>query len=203
MGHRELCPCCLQHVTKGQLKKHADEVARRQHILAMGGDPAIIDFPLMVKPITGNDIFKPEAPVPAPLVGDDAFCPNVPVDSPPPTSSLPHLIPPHSVEDNDFPPDEMEPDTIKYPCTPPHSSEFSYYPSMETPDANEDDSEEQVQCEANLDEFMDAGFLEQGEYCSLRGFCCVHVYNPMQQPTTSRDSSLQSVVLLRLLFAPS
>lgn len=94
MGRRELCICCFQLVTKAQLKKHAAEAARRERIIAMGGDPSIPDIPLRIKPITGNDIFPRRTPVPSlePPVGDHAFRPEGFPKSPPPPPSPPHFI---------------------------------------------------------------------------------------------------------------
>lgn len=171
MGHRELCPCCLKYVTQGQLKKHAHETARRQSILAMGGDPTIPDIPLRTKPITGNDIFKPQAPTPAPTpvpsVHDEAAHPGIPIHSPVPISSLPHSVPPHSIKDDDFPTDTPESDATRHPPVSPQSFEFPDYPSVETPDTDENASDEQDQDEINLDEFMDLEFLKQSECCPL------------------------------------
>src|SRR5882757_5006826 len=108
MGRRELCPCCLKYVTQGQLKRHAEEATRKQSILAMGGDPTIPDIPLREKPITGNNIFPPQAsappptltPTPAPPVDDDISYPEDPIDSPQDPLPLPCFIAPHPVEDN-------------------------------------------------------------------------------------------------------
>ncbi|KAF9643930.1 hypothetical protein BDM02DRAFT_3122709 [Thelephora ganbajun] len=96
-------------VTKAQLKRHAEEVARQRSGFA---DPTIISSTvrLRAKPITGDDIFGPQAsaPTPAPPVDDEAFYPKVSVSPPPSATSLPHVIPPHSIEGDDFPPDPVE-----------------------------------------------------------------------------------------------
>ena len=167
MGRRELCPCCLNYVTQGQLKKHADETARRQSILAMGGNPDIRNVPLRIKPITGNDIFPPQAPAPAPPTDDNAFDTEAFVDSPPQPPPLPRVIPSHSINDNDFPPDIADSSN-----TPPPASKFPEYPLVEMSDGEEDENEtgdqgkhgtEEAQREARLDEFMDFEYLKQGE----------------------------------------
>lgn len=72
MGRRELCICCFQMVTRAQLKKHAEQAAREQRVIAMGGDPSIPDIPLTMKPITGNDIFSPRVRFPAPVLASPA-----------------------------------------------------------------------------------------------------------------------------------
>jgi hypothetical protein len=156
----------LQYVTQGQLKKHANETARRQSILAMGGNPNVRNVPLRIIPITGNDIFPPQAPAPAPPA-DDMSNTEPFVNPPPQSPSLPRVIPSHSIEDDDFPPDTANPSN-----SPPPDAEFPKYPSFETSDEDEDVSEtgdqdehgtkEQAQCEENLDEFMDFEFLNQG-----------------------------------------
>lgn len=137
----------------------------------MGGDPTIPDIPLMVKPITGNDIFKPQVSVPTPSIVDDTFYPDVPVDSPTPPPSLPRSIPQHSIGDDDFPPDTIEYNDSKLPHTPPQPPEFPSYPSMETSDTDENEREERAQHEIGLDEFMDLEYLKQGKYHSSYRFC--------------------------------
>lgn len=164
MGRRELCPCCLQIVTNSQLKKHAEEAAKKQSIMAMGGNPTAPATQLKIRPITGNDIFPP--PVPAPPVDKGPPCPDISMGSPPP------FAPPYSIEDDDFPPDDAE-----HPHgNPPHDFEPPHsYPSMEKSDTDEDDSEAEdqdqggtkdqgeVRDELNLDEFLDEEHLRQGE----------------------------------------
>lgn len=90
MGRRELCICCFQLVTQAQLKKHAEEAARKERVIAMGGDPSVPDIPLRLKPITGNDIFPPRVPTPASAspVRDRTFYP----ESLPPAPPLPHPL---------------------------------------------------------------------------------------------------------------
>jgi len=168
MGRRELCPCCGQHVTQAVLKKHADEAARRQHVIAMGGDPTSPAVTLKVKPITGNDTFGSRARVPVstvtpPTIDEDLPDSNLFMGASPPPVTLPqHFISPHPIEDNDFPPDPIE-----YDHDPPEVSDPpDFYPSMET-DADEDEDETEGEGEApnnepNLEEFMDWEYLKQG-----------------------------------------
>ena len=96
MGHRELCICCFQLVTQAQLRKHAAEAARRERVIAMGGDPDIPEVSprFRMKPITGNDIFPPQpsTPTPASSVDDHTFYPGPFAGSPPSTVSSPHYI---------------------------------------------------------------------------------------------------------------
>ena len=163
MARRELCPCCFQMVTKTQLKKHAEEATKKQSITTMGRNPAIPATKLRIKPITGNDIFLPQAlpPTPAPPVDEGTSCPNTSVGSYPSVTSPPLPIPSHSIEDNDFPPDDVE-----RLHNPPQVPEPPNYPSMETSDADEDSSETEdqgeIRDELNLNEFLDDEYLEQG-----------------------------------------
>ncbi|KAF9643934.1 hypothetical protein BDM02DRAFT_1275385 [Thelephora ganbajun] len=130
MGCREFCPCCFQMVTKAQLKRHAEEVARQQSGFA---DPTIISSTvrLRVKPITGDDIFGPQAsaPTPAPPVDNGTFYPEISAGPPLPVASPPYFIPLHSIEDDDFPLDPVE-----HPRPP---SRLPDYPSIETSDVDE------------------------------------------------------------------
>ena len=146
-------------------------------VRAMGGDPTIPDIPLMVKPVTGNDIFRPRAPAPTPAtpVDNDTFHPDVPTptNSPTPVRSLPCFITPHYVQDDDFPADTTEPNTIEHAPLPPQPSEFPDYPLMEMPDSDEDEGDVQDPHEIDLDEFMDLEFLQQGNYSSLSKLCCI------------------------------
>ena len=159
----------MKQVTQVQLEKHAREAARLERVRAMGGDPTAPDIPLMVKPITGNDIFRPQTPSLATVLQaeDDGFHSDIPTNSSTPPHSLPHFMLSHSIEDDDFPVDFTEPDSIEHPPLPPQPPEFPEYPSVETSDLDEDESEGQVQHETNLDEFMDLEFLQQGEYRTL------------------------------------
>ena len=83
-----------------------------------------------------------------------------------------HFIPPHSIEDDDFPPDPVE-----HPYDPPKVPEPPNYPSMEAPDTDtdqEDEDEERVEDEPSLEEFMDWEYLNQGKLfllCILSYHC--------------------------------
>ena len=173
MGRRELCPCCLGEVTKSQLKKHAEEAARKQSIIAMGGDPSTPAATLKVLPITGNDIFVSQASAPTsiPLVDDGTPCPDISMGSPPPVASLSCSVPPRFIADDDFPPDVVE--HSRDPPEPPD------YPSMEMSDV-EDNSENEDQdqgSEPNLNDFMDLEYLKQGKPCLLRRSHCIRAEN--------------------------
>lgn len=155
-------------VTKAQLKAHAEEAERRSNIITMGGDPTTImpATTLSVAPITGNDIFESRALKPTPTLPtnggdtsglDDFLCPPTPV------TSLPHLVPPYSIEDDDFPPDPFE-----HPHDPPKVPEYPDYPSMGTLDSDMDQDEGGIEDQdaaeglPNLEEFMDLEYLKQG-----------------------------------------
>ena len=169
MGHREWCPCCSQQVTKGVLKKHAAEAKRRQHVIVMGGDPTSPAVTLKVKPITGNDTFGSRAQVPAPTVtlltfDEDTSDSNLGITPPPPSVPPPrHFISPHSIKDDDFPPDPVEHDHDP----PQFSDPPNCYPSMETSDSDEDEDKAEHEGEVpdnepDLEEFMDWEYLKQG-----------------------------------------
>lgn len=173
MGRREICPCCLQEVTKAQLKKHAEEAARKQSIIAMGGDSTTPAATLRVLPITGNDIFASKASAPAPTlpVDDSTPCPDISMGSPPPVPP-PYPIPRHSIADDDFPPDVVE-----HPHNP-QVPEPPDYPSMEMSDVEdssetEDEDQGRVEGEPNLNDFMDWEYLKQGKYCLLCRLRCI------------------------------
>ena len=158
MGRRELCPCCLQQVTQTQLKAHAEEAERRRSIISMGRDPNTPAATLRVVPITGNDIFESRALAPSPPVDDrGASIPNDLSSFPTPNN----FIAPHPIEDDDFPPDPID-----HLNDPPQVPESPDYPSMEAPDIDTDEDEEdkeRVQDKPNLEEFMDWEYLQQGK----------------------------------------
>jgi len=174
MGCREWCSCCEQPVTPTVLKKHADEAARQRHIAGMGGDlpPATT---LKVTPITGNETFGSHTRVSGPTVtiDEDTSQPDffTPV-SPTLVASLPHSLPLHFVEDDDF-----SPDPVKHIHDPPQVSEpADCYPSMEMSDADTDDDEDKakgkgVQDEPDLEAFMDEGYLRQVNSCLCIPYC--------------------------------
>ena len=163
-------------VTPAQLKKHLVEAARKQSIAAMGGDPTTSEAPMLkIRPITGNDIFPPQDPAPThiPTVNDDVPNPEVSVSSPSPAATLPHPIPSHLIDDNDF-----TPDTIDHPHDPPNIPKPLQYPSIEIFDEGEDDTETEdqddsggsqgaVQDVPHLEEFMDWEYLTQRTFNSL------------------------------------
>ena len=158
----------MKEVSQAKAAQHAEEAKRKQSILAMGGDPTVATATLMVPPITGNDIFR-RASASSRVDNEDALSPDISMGSPPPVSLPPHLVSPHFIEDDDFPPD-----TVEYPHEPPQAPDPHDYPSMEVSDADEDDSEPEsdsgtedqggVQSEPNLDEFMDWEYLKQGKF---------------------------------------
>jgi hypothetical protein len=171
MGRRELCPCCLQKVTKAQLKKHAEEATKKQSITAMGRNPTTPATKLRIRPITGNDIFSPQAspPVLVPPPDEGTSFPDTFTGSPPPVTSLLPPIAPYSIQDNDFPPDD-----VRNFDEPPQAPKSPDYPLMETSDTDEDGSETRdqgesgtedrgtIQDELGLDGLLDEEYLKQG-----------------------------------------
>lgn len=159
----------MKEVSQAKAAQHAEEAKRKQSILAMGGDPTVATATLMVPPITGNDIFRRASASTSRVDNEDALSPDISMGSPAPVSLPPHLVSPHFIEDDDFPPD-----TVEYPHEPPQAPDPHDYPSMEVSDADEDDSEPEsdsgtedqggVQSEPNLDEFMDWEYLKQGKF---------------------------------------
>jgi len=149
MGEKLFCTCCLKRVTKAQLQRHLAEVERKQYIAAMGRNPTPPPSSLTIRPITGNDIFgtrraPAQAPVPVPTpVNEDQDTPDnltsLPTDPCPPlaTSRLPRFIPPHSIDDDDFPPG-----TEEQPNESPQVPDSVAYPSMEASDSVDDHSSE-------------------------------------------------------------
>ena len=97
MGRREVCVCCMQMVTKAELKRHTEEVARKQNPTAMDGTPDTLGF----IPITWNDIFPSRvsgpAPVPVPPVDKGTTRSNASVGPPPSVAGRPlSLSPPQN-----------------------------------------------------------------------------------------------------------
>lgn len=164
------------------LKKHADEVARRRNVAAMGGDPAPPATMLQIKPITGNDVFGSRARATAPtvippIVDESASHSDTFTPSPSPVTPPPHFIPSHSVGDNDFLPDPVE-HVHDPPPEGPSFPDHEYYPSMEMSDADaledegEGEGEDGVQDdEPDLESFMDWEYLKEGK-CYLADCRC-------------------------------
>lgn len=184
MPRREWCQCCGKYVTLATLKKHAEEAKRRQHIATLGGD--VLNPPvatLKVTPITGNDIFGSHTHIPPPTVmqppvDEDASNPDLlATASPPPAASLPHFLPSHPIEDNDF-----QPDPIEDMHDPPQVSDPpDCYPSMGTDDTDDDEDEDGDGAEdkreapdgsPDLEDYMDWEYLRQGN-SHLRMLCWV------------------------------
>ena len=85
----------------------------------------------------------------------------------PPLVTLPrHFVSPHSIDDDDFPPDPVE-----HVLDPPQVSDpLDHYPSVEMSDADEGEDESESEDEAlsdkpDLEEFMDWEYLKQGKDC--------------------------------------
>jgi len=154
-------------VTHTQLKKHAEEAAKKQSIATMGRNLTAPATELRIKPITGDDIFPPHvsAPTTTPPADEGALCPNASAGPSPPITSPPPLVLPRFIEDNDFPPDD-----VGHLHDPSQVPEPPSYPSMEMSDTDEDSSETEdqgkTQNESNLNESMDEEYLKQGTLSS-------------------------------------
>jgi hypothetical protein len=101
-----------EKVTEAVLRKHTDEAARRQNVAGMGANPAPATT-LKITPITGNNISESRArslvPTVTPLIFDnDSSHSDHFAASPPPAASLPHFLSPHSINEDDFPPDPIQ-----------------------------------------------------------------------------------------------
>jgi len=163
MTRKEFCTCCGKHVTPVQRAKHTEELMRRQHIIAMGGNPSIppTTTSSTIPPITGNDIFGPNTSFDMPsVVGEGTSNTDFYMDSPP-VVSVPHFI-----EDDDFPPDSTE-GAPEPPQTPAPVNE---YPSLYDPEdenisqtESESESEDTDQGEPDLERFMDWEYIKQGD----------------------------------------
>lgn len=167
MARKQWCSCCGEKVTEAILRKHTDEAARRQNVAGMGAAPAPATT-LKVTPITGNDVFESRARPSVPTVTPPIFDNNSShsdhfAASPPPAASLPHFLSPHSIDEDDFPPDP-----IQYVHDPPQVWDPpSHYPSMEASDDEDKDGEVQDGDEPDLERFMDWEYLKQGNPCFI------------------------------------
>ena len=192
------------------LKRHTDEMARRQNIATMGVDLTPPASKLKVTPITGNDIFGSRAQALAPtftppIVDEGTSHPSPFAALPPPVTPLPHFVQSHSIEDDDFPPDPVE-----HANAPPEVLDPpDCYPSMEVPDADTDEdeprgrNEAQGEDEPDLQRFLDWEYLKQGNYRPIHGTYQIRANNLVRQPTTSQNSSSQSVAPLHSSSVPS